>query len=128
MECRHCDQIYEFEEKILIDFIENFEIPKCQYCYQYLKPSITLFEEMLPFDAWNKASMHFENADLVIVIGSSLEVYPANQLPGLALANGAKLIINTISKTPLDNRADILLPYDVIEIWPAILKKLDLLD
>jgi len=55
-----------------------------------------------------------------------MEVYPANQLPLISLANGAKLIINTFSSTPLDQQADLLLPYDVVMVWSAVMKKLSL--
>jgi NAD-dependent deacetylase len=123
--CLRCKTKVTFDEHIFNKFIENFEIPKCQHCQRFLKPSITLFEEMLPVDAWNSAFDHFQKADLVIVIGSSLEVYPANQLPAISVSNGAKLMINTLSTTPMDIHADLLLPFDVIKVWPVILQKLD---
>lgn len=126
LECLHCGIKVPFDGKIADSFIENFEIPKCERCQKYLKPAITLFEEMLPVAAWDSAINHFEKADLVIVIGSSLEVYPANQLPGISVSKGAKLIINTYSTTPLDKDADLLLPYDVVEVWPRILQKLNI--
>ncbi|PKO07056.1 MAG: hypothetical protein CVU41_03960 [Chloroflexi bacterium HGW-Chloroflexi-3] len=126
LECLHCGSIVNFDEKIVSNFIDNFEIPQCEHCQQYLKPSITLFEELLPVDAWDSAVYHFQKADLVIVIGSSLEVYPANQLPAISISNGAKIIINTLSTTPMDQEADLLLPYNVIEVWPMILEKLNI--
>jgi len=125
LECVKCKIFYELDELLLNNFIEKFEIPICNNCQSFLKPSITLFEEMLPNEAWTSATNHFEKADLVIVIGSSLEVYPANQLPSIAISHGAKLIINTFSSTPLDRKADILLPYDVIQVWPKILEILE---
>lgn len=124
--CLQCNFKVIFDEHIVNNFIEKFEIPKCDHCQKYLKPSITLFEEMLPIDAWDSAFDHFQKADLVIVIGSSLEVYPANQLPEISVSKGAKLIINTFSKTLMDQKADLLLPYNVIEVWPKILEKLNL--
>jgi len=102
LECLQCKTKITFDEHIVNNFIENFEIPKCEHCQKYLKPSITLFEEMLPIDAWDSAFDHFQKSDLVIVIGSSLEVYPVNQLPAISISNGAKLVINTFSTTPMD--------------------------
>jgi len=64
-------------------------------------------------------------ADLIFIIGSSLEVYPANTLPDIAIRNGAKLIINTLSKTPMDLFADVLLPMDVIKSIPEIFQMID---
>jgi NAD-dependent deacetylase len=122
--CLRCKTKVTFDEHVVNNFIQNFEIPKCKQCHTFLKPSITLFEEMLPVDAWDSAFDHFQRADLVIVIGSSLEVYPANQLPAIAVSNGAKLIINTFSTTPMDRQADLLLPYNVVEVWTEILQKL----
>ncbi len=123
-ECINCKTKISFDEKTIINFIDDFEIPKCEHCQRILKPGITLFEEQLPYEAWNSATNHFKKADLVIVIGSSLEVSPANQLPMIAVSNGAKLIINTYSKTPMDQEADLLLPYDVVKVWPKILQNL----
>ncbi|MBW6471529.1 MAG: NAD-dependent deacylase [Anaerolineaceae bacterium] len=124
--CLNCKIKVAFDEHLVNNFIDHFLIPKCEHCQKFLKPSITLFEEMLPVDAWDSAFDHFQKADLVIVIGSSLEVYPANQLPAISVSNGAKLIINTFSTTPMDKDADLLLPFDVIEVWPKILQKLNI--
>lgn len=124
-ECITCNTRFPCDEKTIIGFINDFIIPVCYHCHQLLKPGITLFEEMLPTEAWETAIHHFEKADLVIVVGSSLEVYPASQLPMLAVSRGAKLIINTLSKTPLDGKADLLLPFDVAEVWPKIIQRLN---
>ncbi|HSM26068.1 MAG TPA: NAD-dependent deacylase [Anaerolineaceae bacterium] len=126
LECTICNTKKAYDENEINQFIDNFSIPTCEKCNRYLKPSIVLFEEMLPYQAWNLATNHFEKADLVIVIGSSLEVSPANQLPSIATANGAKLIINTLSTTPLDYEADLILPYDVVKVWNTIGEKLGL--
>jgi len=124
LECLQCKTIIPFSEELMVKFVKDFSIPTCEKCGNYLKPSITLFEEMLPYEAWNLATHHFEEADLVIVVGSSLEVYPANQLPLIALAKGTKLIINTISNTPMDSMAEELLHYDVVDVWDSIMRKL----
>ncbi len=124
LECLKCRTRISFNENLITRFIEDFSIPTCDKCGNYLKPAITLFEEMLPPDAWENATHHFEQADLVIVIGSSLEVYPANQLPLIALANNAKLIINTFSATSIDSMSDLLIHFDVEEVWRLIIEKL----
>ena len=53
----------------------------CTYCGQHLRPNVVLFGETLPEDAWNRSLQAIEQADLVLVLGTSLEVYPVNQLP-----------------------------------------------
>lgn len=101
-------------------FIEQGAYPRCPRCEALLKPDIILFEEALPVRAWQSAQAHCETADLVLVAGSSLEVSPANQLPLYALQHDARLIINTMSPTYLDQAAHLLLPGDVATILPRI--------
>ena len=55
----------------------------CRSCGGRLRPGVVLFGEMLPQHSWNGALRYIEKADLVIVIGTSLQVYPANQLPSI---------------------------------------------
>lgn len=71
-------------------------------------------------ETWNNAYQQVEKSDAVLVAGSSLEVYPASTLPQFAAQNGAMLIINTLSTTPMDRNADILLPFDSTEILPLL--------
>lgn len=75
-------------------------------------------------NVWQQAEQQATQADLFVVIGSALEVTPAAHLPLYALEQGARLIINTFSPTYLDSRADLLLPFDVAEIWPEIVNLL----
>jgi NAD-dependent SIR2 family protein deacetylase len=55
----------------------------CSACQGRLRPNVVLFGEMLPEKAWNQAMQWFRSAELVIVIGTSLQVAPASQLPQL---------------------------------------------
>ena len=64
----------------------------CTYCTGKLRPNVVLFGETLPSEAWNRSLNEIQNADLVIVIGTSLEVYPVNQLP--MMARGKLVYIN----------------------------------
>jgi NAD-dependent deacetylase len=124
LNCLSCRQNYPLD-----DFIEPFltqeEIPRCPNCRAILKPGIVLFEELLPVEVWQKAEQQSAKADLFVVVGSALEVTPAAHLPLYALDQGARLIINTFSSTYLDSQADLLLPFDVAQIWPAILNHLN---
>lgn len=117
--CQRCNNKYPFDH-FYNDFVNHNVIPRCKNCMIPLKPDIILFEEMLPMNAWAQAQAHFEKADLALVIGSSLEVIPAAMLPGYSLDNGACLIINTLSPTPFDAEASLLLPFDVVDMIPAI--------
>jgi NAD-dependent deacetylase len=121
--CPQCQTQYPAGQ-FMDAFIQNARQPHCTQCNQYLKPDIILFEEALPMNAWDDAQAHCEQADLVLVAGSSLEVSPANQLPLYALQHNAGLIINTLSPTYLDEAAHVLLPGDVAEILPEIMVQL----
>ncbi|MBU9723836.1 NAD-dependent deacylase [Bacillus alkalicola] len=64
----------------------------CPTCGGRTRPNVVLFGEMLPQESWQTTLANIEIADLVIVIGTSLEVYPVNQLP--AMTNGKTVFIN----------------------------------
>ncbi len=117
--CPKCHSVFPAAD-YATPFVTDGTLPHCGNCQALLKPDITLFEEMLPIDAWDQAVAHSQQADCYLVIGSSLEVYPANELPRLALVHGAKLIILTLSPTYLDRRADLIIRSDVASVLPAI--------
>lgn len=119
--CIHCRKTYpseQFKDRLEADT----DIPHCPQCSRVLKPDITLFGEMLPEDVWFEAEEHCRKADVVLVVGSSLEVWPAASLPEIGAQNGADLIINNLTPTFMDPRATVLLPLDVAEAVPAIAK------
>ena len=89
------------------------DFPRCSDCNRIIKPDVVLFGESLPQDIWNEAFQECQVADLILVVGSSLEVSPANSLPETALMNGALLLINNLGHTYLDDKARVLLRMDV---------------
>lgn len=64
----------------------------CKQCGGNLRPNVILFGENLPEAAWDDSIAHIRQSELVIVIGTSLEVYPASQLP--QMTNGKTVYIN----------------------------------
>jgi NAD-dependent deacetylase len=122
--CPKCSKQYA-GRRFLASFVADKSLPHCPSDGQLLKPDIVLFEEMLPEDAWSQAELACEEANLVVVVGSSLEVWPAGQLPFTAFDHGAKIIINNLTPTGLDAQAEVLLPYDVTEAIPAIARELN---
>lgn len=120
--CPSCRRKYPGRE-YLTALVENNEFPHCPADQTILKPDVVLFEEMLPAQVWDEAENASLTADVMIVIGSSLEVGPANMLPGYAVRSGASLIINTRSETYLDGAADVRFPEDVAEVMPAIARQ-----
>jgi len=94
--CVNCRASYESNEMTAFyDKIERGEIeyPYCADCDSPIKPDVVLFGDLLPFDVWDRAVEASRRCDLMLVLGSSLVVYPAAELPKLAVMNGAKLII-----------------------------------
>jgi NAD-dependent deacetylase len=119
MSCQGCGR--QFPSAQFQTMIEQTEeMPRCARCGEVMKPDIVLFEEMLPQTVWNAAEKHCARADVLIVIGSSLEVWPAAALPEKALLNGAHLIIVNLTPTHLDPRAKIILPKDAAVMLPLI--------
>src|SRR5438128_11195147 len=75
--------------------------PSCPACGgQFLKPTIVLFGEALPMPALREAQALAMAADVVLIVGSSLQVYPAAGIPRLAREHGAELCIVNAESTP----------------------------
>lgn len=117
--CPSCAIPYK-TQALMKMYNEENKLPTCSNCGRIIKPDVILFEEMLPVEAWQSAYDEIQKADVVLVIGSSLEVYPANTLPEMAVQNGAKLVIVNLSATPMDHLADIVIHSDVTEVIPKI--------
>ena len=86
----------------------NLKYPRCTDCGAPIKPDVVLFGDMLPFDVWENAVEAAGRADLMIVLGSSLVVYPAAELPNTAISSGARLIIANREPTDFDANADVV--------------------
>jgi NAD-dependent deacetylase len=100
--------------------IEEGHIPMCPICGHVLKPNVILFGEALPVQALMAAKRAVNQCDLLMVVGSSLEVSPAADLPVAALAHQARLIILNREPTHLDQQADVVIASNVAEVLPAI--------
>ena len=81
-------------------------VPRCDCGFQ-LKSGVVLFGEQLPIEAIEAAYDAAERADVMLVIGSSLQVTPVSQLPGVVLARGGQLAILTESETDYDHRCSV---------------------
>jgi NAD-dependent deacetylase len=98
--------------------------PECNACISPLKPDVVLFGEFLPEDALRRAHDLAAEADLMLAIGSSLEVHPVAALPGITLENGGKLVLMTQGPTPYDRDAEVKLDGDVVDELSAVLAAL----
>lgn len=122
--CRECGGRFELEHVVDMLDREPQSAPECSACIAPLKPDVVLFGELLPEDALRRAHDLAEAADLMIAIGSSLEVYPVASLPGITLQNGGKLALITQGPTPYDRDAEVKLEGDVVDELSAVLDAL----
>jgi NAD-dependent deacetylase len=96
-------------------------IPRCEHCGSPLKPDVVLFGEMLPPAAIERAQELCGAADLLLCIGSSLEVHPVADLPLLTLTTGGRIAILTQGETPLDGLASLRVHGDLLEEMRGLL-------
>jgi NAD-dependent deacetylase len=98
--------------------------PLCEACVAPLKPDVVLFGELLPERALAEAQALAMDADLMICVGSSLEVYPVAGLPAMTHGAGGRIVLVTQGPTPYDGDAELKLDGDVVTELRAILAAL----
>ncbi len=90
---------------LLSDALDAGRLPRCEGCRRLLKPNVVLFEDLLPERAWLAALLAARASDVMLVVGSSLQVAPAATLPQETLDHGGRLIIVNREPTPYDGQA-----------------------
>ena len=123
--CLVCGAGYALQEVRARQEADERRVPRCD-CGEPLKPGVVLFGEYLPADALARAESLAAGADLMLCIGSSLEVYPVAQLPLITLAAGGKVAILTQGPTPIDGRATVRMGGDIVHELDALLDALAL--
>jgi NAD-dependent deacetylase len=123
--CLRCGSSYPLEEVRSRQAAGKRGVPRCD-CGEPLKPDVVLFGEYLPPGAFERAERLADEADLMLCIGSSLEVYPVAELPLRTLAGGGEIAIITRGPTPLDGRAASRLDGDVVDELEALARELEL--
>lgn len=117
--CLDCGKIYQREE---ID--RSVLVPRCK-CNGLLKPDVVFFGESIPEEALNSANQEVNACDLMLTIGTSAEVVPANILPWEAKRSGAKIIEVNLERTNLtDEITDIFLKGSASQILTILLKEI----
>jgi NAD-dependent deacetylase len=100
--------------------------PHCVVCGgTFLKPTVVLFGEPMPVPAVQEAFALAREADVMLVVGSSLVVHPAADIPLAAVRSGARLIIVNAEPTPLDSLAEVVIHGRSGEVLPEILNLLE---
>ncbi|HYZ29158.1 MAG TPA: NAD-dependent deacylase [Thermoleophilaceae bacterium] len=122
--CLECGGRFELEKVIAMIEQDPETAPECSACVAPLKPDVVLFGEFLPDDALRRAHELAAEADLMLAIGSSLEVHPVGGLPAITLTGGGKLVLITQGPTPYDRDAEVKLEADVVDELSAVLAAL----
>ena len=106
--CLDCGERYEIADLRAV-FERDGAVPPCDKCLGHVKTATVSFGQAMPVLAMQRAEQETLAADLCIVLGSSLVVYPAAGFPELAKRNGAALVIVNREPTGLDDLADLVL-------------------
>jgi NAD-dependent deacetylase len=96
------------------------EAPRCDDCGRVLEPGVVMFGELLPERAIDRATALAREAPLLLVVGSSLQVWPVAGLPDDTLRGGGALVILNREATPYDARADLTLATPAAETLVAV--------
>ena len=116
--CSACGWIVPISE--MSAQLERSARPRCARCGGLLRPNVVLFEEMLPPDSYDRAEEACRRCAVLVVVGSSLEVYPVAALPDLVRNRGAHLVVVNRDPTPYDGDADVVLRGAAGMILPGV--------
>ena len=97
--------------------------PRCRQCGGLLKPATILFGEELPPGVMARAEAAVEECDLLLAVGSSMEVEPAASLPCIAREAGARLVVVNREPTLHDDIADVVVRGEIGAVLPALVRR-----
>ncbi len=106
--CLECSSLSDMDSA-MARVMDGENPPLCLECGGVLKPNTVFFGEALPRIPWEESVELVKNTDLLLTIGSSLQVSPANVLPDFAIKNGAAIVIMNEMPTPYDTDAKIVI-------------------
>ena len=115
--CVDCKKEYD------IDYIKQTDgIPYCKECGGIIRPAITFYGEFLDKETFKQARLDTKNADLLIVLGTSLVVYPASEI--VSHFRGKHLVIINKKRTKFTHQANLVIQEDFAKVFNALLKEL----
>lgn len=115
--CVDCKKEYD------IDYIKQAQgIPRCKECGGIIRPAITFYGEFLDKETFKQARLDTKNADLLIVLGTSLVVYPASEI--VSHFRGKHLVIINKKRTKFNHQANLVIQEDFAKVFNALLKEL----
>lgn len=114
--CTNCHRFYDLEDFLRL----SGTIPYCETCGYIVKPDVTLYEESLNMDVFSQAIQAISRADLLIIGGTSLVVYPAANL--VHYFQGRQLVLINKSNTVQDNQASLIIEGKIGEVLSKVWK------
>lgn len=111
--CEHCHKFFDAEY-----ILHSTGVPKCDACGGPIKPDVVLYEEGLDNDVIEQALYYISHADMLIIGGTSLVVYPAAGL--VRYYNGHKLVLINKSSTDMDSSADLVIKEPIGQVFSHI--------
>jgi NAD-dependent deacetylase len=120
--CLSCGRRYP-RDAIQLRIAGGDKAPRCDSCKGFLKPATISFGQAMPERETREAYARSAASDLFIVIGSSLVVHPAAQMPVVAKRAGAKLVIVNRDETACDELADIIVNGQAGPVMAAVLEE-----
>ena len=118
--CLQCEIEEQYDHQSFFKKYNEDQIPLCKNCNNILKPNVVLFEEPLPASEWQKAIALSSNCDVMFVIGSSLNVSPANMLPYYAMKRNATVIEINPNSTEMSRLMDFSIRSSASLVLPKI--------
>lgn len=123
VQCLRCS--FRGDLKKFVEEVKKSEkAPRCPRCSSILKPAVVYFGEPLPEKELLDALSMARSSSLLIIIGTSLAVYPAALIPQEAIRTGAKAVVINDSPTPIDGKAELVVRRKAGEILPEVAKML----
>ena len=117
----YCVKCHKFFDENYV--FNNNDVPICDECGGIVKPDVVLYEEPLNENVTNSAIDAIKNADLLIIAGTSLNVYPAAGY--INYFNGKKIVLLNRDFTPYDNICNLVLHNDLKDIFEELYKKIN---
>ena len=112
--CTGCQRFYDLEAFLALEG----QVPHCLNCGKVVKPDVTLYEEPLDMDVFSQAVQAIQEADLLIIGGTSLVVYPAASL--IQYFRGKKLVVINKTSIPQDKQADLVIEGKIGEVFSQL--------
>lgn len=112
--CTSCQRFYDLESFLALEGT----VPHCLDCGKVVKPDVTLYEEPLDMDVFSQAAKAIQEADLLIIGGTSLVVYPAASL--IQYFQGEKLVVINKTSIPQDKQADLVIEGKIGQVFSKL--------